>query len=66
MARAKKHTSLPPPYLKRVWLDDAKVPDRAAYPFCLPLFRDPGFELSFDRRLRSLEDIYASLRQVPT
>jgi predicted ATPase len=49
MARAKKHTSLPPPYLKRVWLDDARVPDRAAYPFCLPLFRDPGFELAFDR-----------------
>jgi predicted ATPase len=49
MARARKHTSLPPPYLKRVWLDDAAVPDRAAYPFCLPLFRDPGFELAFDR-----------------
>jgi predicted ATPase len=49
MARAKKHTSLPPPYLKRVWLDDGKVPDRDAYPFCLPLFRDLGFELAFDR-----------------
>ena len=49
MARPKKHTSLPPPYLKRVWLDDERVPDRAAYPFCLPLFRDPGFELGFDR-----------------
>lgn len=49
MARAKKHTSLPPPYLKRVWLDEGKVPDRAAYPFCLPLFREPGFELAFDR-----------------
>ena len=51
MARAKKHTSLPPPYLKRVWLDDGKVPDRQAYPFCLPLFRDPGFELGFDRAI---------------
>jgi predicted ATPase len=49
MARSRKHTSLPPPYLKRVWLDDGKVPDRQAYPFCLPLFRDPGFELGFDR-----------------
>lgn len=49
MARARKHTSLPPPYLKRVWLDEPSVPDRAAYPFCLPLFRDPGFELAFDR-----------------
>lgn len=49
MARPRKHTSLPPPYLKRVWIDEDKVPDRAAYPFCLPLFREPGFELPFDR-----------------
>jgi predicted ATPase len=51
VARARQHTSLPPPYLKRVWLDDAAVPDHAAYPFCLPMFRDPGFELAFDRRV---------------
>jgi len=25
------------------------VPNGALYPFCLPLFRDPGFELAFDR-----------------
>src|SRR5688500_16960268 len=49
MSRVRRHTSLPPPYLKRVWLDDEAVPDRAAYPFCLPLFRDPAFELVFDR-----------------
>ena len=49
MARTRKHTSLPPPYLRRVWLDEEKVADRAEYPFCLPLFRDPDFELSFDR-----------------
>lgn len=49
MARARKHTSLPPPYLKRIALDEERVPGRAAYPFCLPLFRDPGFELTFDR-----------------
>ena len=49
MARGRPHTNLPPPYLKRVWLDDDAVPDRAVYPFCLPLFRDPGFELAFDR-----------------
>jgi predicted ATPase len=48
MARKYKHTSLPPPYLKRVWIDDEKVPDRAAYPFCLPMFREPNFELQFD------------------
>jgi hypothetical protein len=45
VSRAYKHTSLPPPYLKRIWIDEAKVPDGALYPFCLPLFRDPGFEL---------------------
>jgi hypothetical protein len=38
VSRAHKHTALPPPYLKRVWIDEAKVPDRALYPFCLPLF----------------------------
>lgn len=49
MARSRKHTALPPPYLKRVWIDEARVPDRRAYPFCLPLFSEPGFELAFDR-----------------
>jgi predicted ATPase len=49
MARTRKHTSLPPPYLKRVWIDDEKVKDRSEYPFCLPLFSNPGFELGFDR-----------------
>jgi predicted ATPase len=49
MARSRKHTSLPPPYLKRIWLDEAKVPGRRVYPFDLPIFRDPGFELSFER-----------------
>jgi predicted ATPase len=48
MARKHKHTSLPPPYLKRVWIDDDAVTDRGAYPFCLPMFREPGFELAFD------------------
>ena len=49
MARSRKHTSLPPPYLKRVWLDEERVPDRERYPFCLPMFRDEGFEFSFER-----------------
>lgn len=48
MPRKYKHTSLPPPYLKRVWIDDALVADRKAYPFCLPMFREPNFELEFD------------------
>src|SRR5688572_13223780 len=48
MPRSHRHTKLPPPYLKRVWIDDEVVPDRHAYPFCLPMFREPGFELNFD------------------
>ena len=31
-----------------MWIEDEKVPDKDAYPFCLPMFREPGFELSFD------------------
>lgn len=49
MARTRKHTSLPPPYLKRVWLDRERVPEGDDYPFSLPLFRDGEFELRFDR-----------------
>ncbi len=44
-----RHTSLLPPYLKRVWFDpDAEI-EPAVYPWCLPLFRDRDFELAFDR-----------------
>ena len=39
---------LPPPYLRSVWLDLARVPDPAAYPFCLP-FLSNGFQLEFER-----------------
>ena len=39
---------MPAPYLRRVWLDPARVADREAYPFCLPFLRDE-FELGFDR-----------------
>lgn len=42
-----RHTMLPPPYLKRVWLDPGADVDRKAYPWCLPLFRG-DFELCFD------------------
>jgi predicted ATPase len=41
---------LPAPYLKRVWLDQSRVTDAAAYPFCLP-FLNNGFELDFDRAI---------------
>lgn len=48
MARG-RHTRLPPPYLKRVaFAPDAAI-DRGRYPFSLPLFRDPAFELTFDQ-----------------
>jgi predicted ATPase len=50
MARRNKPINLPAPYLKRVWLDVARVDDRAAYPFCLPYLHD-DFELSFDRSI---------------
>src|SRR5437667_3024041 len=49
MARRRNHTiNMPAPYLRRVWLDPARIDDRAAYLFCLPFLRD-DFELSFDR-----------------
>src|SRR5580698_9551250 len=41
---------LPAPYLKRVWLDRSRVPNAAAYPFCLPFLND-GFALDFERAI---------------
>jgi predicted ATPase len=41
---------LPAPYLKRIWVDQARIPDVTAYPFCLP-FLSKGFELDFDRAI---------------
>ncbi len=47
MARSSRRAiNLPAPYLRRVWLDSARVPDPAAYPYCIPLFKD-GFEIDF-------------------
>jgi predicted ATPase len=48
MARRNKPINMPAPYLRRVWLDPARITDRAAYPFCLPFLRD-DFEQDFDR-----------------
>jgi predicted ATPase len=39
---------LPAPYLRRVWLDQSRVADAAAYPFYLPFLSD-GFELDFEQ-----------------
>jgi predicted ATPase len=50
MSRRQRPINLPAPYLKRVWLDKAKVPDASAYPFCLPLFQ-PDFALAFDHAI---------------
>jgi len=41
---------MPAPYLKRVWLDPARVTDPAAYPFCLSFLQNE-FELSFERSI---------------
>ncbi|MHB8883896.1 MAG: AAA family ATPase [Methylovirgula sp.] len=48
MSKTSRPINLPAPYLKRIWLDKSLVPDRAAYPFCLPMFA-AGFELCFDK-----------------
>jgi predicted ATPase len=52
MSRRPNITSLPPPFLKRVWLPenalDAGV-DRQNYPFSLPIVQGGGFDISFDR-----------------
>jgi predicted ATPase len=51
MSRSRRRPStLPPPYLKRLWLDPALVREPDAYPFCLPFLRG-GFELGFDRAI---------------
>src|SRR3954453_6344712 len=50
MARTQREIRLPAPYLKRLWLDPAKIPDRTAYPFCLPFLQD-DFELCFSHAI---------------
>jgi predicted ATPase len=50
MPRTKRQTKLPAPYLKRVWLDKARVADASEYPFCLPLFGH-DFSLGFERAI---------------
>ena len=50
MAKRNREINLPAPYLKRVWIDAARVPDREAYPFRLPFLAD-DFELRFERAI---------------
>jgi predicted ATPase len=47
-SRKHRRINLPAPYLKRVWLDVERIPDRKAYPYCLPFLSDE-FELTFDK-----------------
>ena len=49
-SRRNRNINLPAPYLKRVWIEPTLVPDREAYPFCLPFLHD-DFSLSFDRAI---------------
>jgi predicted ATPase len=49
-SRRNRNINLPAPYLKRIWLEPARIPDREAYPFCLPFLHD-DFSLSFDRAI---------------
>jgi predicted ATPase len=49
-SRKRRAINLPAPYLKRLWLDPAHIPDRTAYPFCLPFLSD-DFELRFERAI---------------
>ena len=48
MSRRRRTINMPAPYLRRIWLDPARVPNPDAYPFCLPFLRD-GFDLEFDQ-----------------
>ncbi|GJE76391.1 AAA family ATPase [Methylorubrum suomiense] len=47
MARSARRP-LPPPYLRKVWLDAGPTHDPSVYPYCLPLFGSGTFEIAFD------------------
>ena len=49
-SRGKRNINLPAPYLRRIWLEPSRIPDRKAYPFCLPFLHDE-FALDFDRAI---------------
>jgi predicted ATPase len=49
-SRRNQNINLPAPYLRRIWLDPERIPDREAYPFCLPFLHDQ-FSLHFDRAI---------------
>ncbi len=52
MSRKVRTTSLPPPFLRHVWLPpetEGEAFDRAGYPFSLPLVEGGGFDIRFER-----------------
>src|SRR3954463_11462374 len=49
-SRRNRTIRLPAPYLRRIWLNQDRVTEPDAYPFCLPFLRD-AFEISFDRSI---------------
>ena len=53
MARRGGLINLPAPYLKRVWLESQSLPNRDAYPFCLPFLRG-GLDLYFDHAITTI------------
>jgi predicted ATPase len=50
MKRKRQTSTLPAPYLKRLWLDSSKIDKPDSYPFCLPFLRT-DLELEFDRAI---------------
>lgn len=52
MSRKVRTTSLPPPFLRHVWLPpetEGEPFDRQSYPFSLPLVESSGFDIRFER-----------------
>jgi predicted ATPase len=52
MSRRKRTTSLPPPFLKRVWLPQEEPGDDLdwdTYPLSLPIIHSGGFDLAFEK-----------------
>lgn len=43
-----RDTSLPAPFLKRVWLEPDRIAEREDYPFTVPFIK-AGFDLAFDK-----------------
>jgi predicted ATPase len=50
MKRKRQTSTLPAPYLKRLWLDSSKIDNPDVYPFCLPFLRK-DFELDIDHAI---------------